>query len=56
MTPALYQCKDCGAAYESLARADRLDKCATKKCKGTPVRVWSVVNFQREAIRAVPKS
>ena len=52
-TFALYQCKECGANYESLARADRLDRCATINCGGLPVRVWSVVNIHRENIRAV---
>lgn len=54
-TEALYQCRDCGASYESLARADRLDKCGTVDCDGLPVRVWSIVNINRENIRAVPK-
>ena len=55
-TNALYQCKECGASYESPARADRLDKCGTVHCAGLPVRVWSVVNINRESIRAVKKN
>lgn len=46
-TEAMYQCPDCGQAYSSIARADRLDSCRLDGCEGQPKRVWKYTNFTK---------
>lgn len=46
-TEVMYQCDKCGQGYTTTVRADRLDACRVKKCKGTPKRCWKFVSFNR---------